>query len=192
MCGAEKQSQSVRAHEGVVGSRKSQRTPGFTWNSGTCIVYNSHVTCSKSSFSLTMVTPTSHFLAFHWLCCLLPIGYLPKPVSVGVGICHHHRIKTRPQVKVIFQYLRPDTPVSTCTVFTGPVGMVTFRQSPCWYYPWVDPAISTSTDTKHLGTWWHFGDHTGFINLSVNNIPRIHTRRLRLYIAQKLYVFTDN
>ena len=47
------------------------------------IVYNSHVTCSNSSFSLTMVTPTSHFFAFHWLCCLFPIGYLPKPGSVA-------------------------------------------------------------------------------------------------------------
>ena len=25
-----------------------------------------------------MVTPTSHFFAFHWLCWLLPIGYLPE------------------------------------------------------------------------------------------------------------------
>ena len=39
------------------------------------IVYNFHMTCSNSSFSLTMVMPTSHFSAFPWLCCLLPIGY---------------------------------------------------------------------------------------------------------------------
>ena len=44
-------------------------------NSGTYIVYNSHVTYSNSSFSLVMVTPKSHFFVFHWLqfmsmCCL--------------------------------------------------------------------------------------------------------------------------
>ncbi len=96
LCGAEKQSQRVRAHGGAVGRRKSQWTTDFSRNSGTYIVYNSHVTCSNSSFSLTMVTPTSHFFAFHWLCCLLPIGYLPKPSSVGVRICHYHRIQRRP------------------------------------------------------------------------------------------------
>ena len=179
MCGVEKQSPRVRAHEGVVGRRKSQWTTDFSRNSGTYIVYNSHVTCSNFSFPLNMVTPMSHFFAFHWLCCLLPIGYLPKPGSVGVRICHDHRIQPRPQVKVIFRYLRPDAPVLTSIVFTTPVGMVTFRQSPCWYYPWADAAVSSSSDTQHLWTWWHFGDHAGLINLSVNNIRRIHTRRSR-------------
>ena len=89
----------VRAHGGAVGRRKSQWTTDFSRNSGTYIVYNSHVTCSNSSFSLTIVTPTSHFFAFHWLCCLLPIGYLPKPSSVGVRICHYHRIWPRPQFR---------------------------------------------------------------------------------------------
>ena len=134
---------------------------------------------NNSSFSLTMVTPTSHFFAFHWLCCLLPIGYLPKPGSVGVRTCHYQRIQPRPQVKVIFRYIRPGAPFSTSTVFIAPVGMVTFRQSPCWYYPWADTAASTSSDTQHLWTWWHFGDHTGLINLSVNNIRRVHTRMSR-------------
>ena len=83
----------------------------FSRNSGTYIVYNSHVTCSNSSFSLTMVMPTSHFFAFHWLCCLLPIGYLPKPRSVGVCIYHYHRIQRRP--------LFGDFPISStgCTCF---------------------------------------------------------------------------
>ena len=97
LCGAEKQLLIVRAHEGVVGRRKSQSTTDFSGNSGTYIVYNSHVTCSNSSFSLTMFKPISHFFAFYWLCCLLPIGYLPKPGSVGVRICHHHRIQPRPR-----------------------------------------------------------------------------------------------
>ena len=113
LCGAEKQSQRISTHEGTVGRQKSQWTTNFSRNSGTYIVYNSHVTCSNSSFSLTMVTHTSHFFVFHWLCCLLPIGYLPKPGSVGVRISHNHRIQPRPQVKVIFRYLRLDAPVST-------------------------------------------------------------------------------
>ena len=150
LCGAEKESQRVHAHEGVVGRWKSQWATGFSRNLGAYIVYNSHVTSSNSSFSLTMVTPMFHFFAFHSLCCLLLIGYLPKPGSVGVRICHYHQIQPRPQVKVIFQYLWPDAPVSTSTVFTAPVGMVTFRQSPCWYYPWADAAVSTSSDTQHL------------------------------------------
>ena len=73
---------------------------------------------------------------------------------------------TTPTVQVIFRYRRPDAPVFNITT----VGMVTFRQSPCWYYPWADIILSTSSDTQHLWTWWHFGDHTGLINLSVNNI----------------------
>ena len=179
LCGAEKQSQKVRAHEGVVGRRKSQWTTDFSRNSGTYLVYNTHVTCSNSSFSLTMVTPSSHFFAFHWLCCLLPIGYLPKADSVGVRICYYHRIQLRPKVKLIFRYLRLDAPVSKSTVFTAPVGIVPFRQSLRWYYPRADAAVSKSSDTQHLWTWWHFGDHAGLINLSVNNIRRVHTRRSR-------------
>ena len=167
-----KQSQRVRAHRGAVGRRTSQWTTDFSRNSGTYIVYNSHVTCSNSSFLLTMVTPTSHFFAFHWLCCLFPIAqarfcgrtYLPLSPN-----------STTPTVQVIFRYLRPDAPVFNITT----VGMVTFRQSPCWYYPWADIILSTSSDTQHLWTWWHFGDYTGLINLSVNNIRRIHTRRSR-------------
>ena len=158
LCKAEKQSHRVRAHEGVVGRRKSQWTTDFSENSGTYIVYNSHVTCSNSSFLLTMVMPMSHFFAFHWLCCLLPHWLLAQ-----AQFCGRMHLP----------------PTSTSTVFTAPVGMVTFRQSPCWYYPWADAAVSTSTDTQHLWTWWHFGDHAGLINLSVNNIRQIHTCRSR-------------
>ena len=177
MCGAEKQSQRVRAYGGAVGRRKSQWTTDFSRNSGTYIVNNSHVTCSNSSFSLTTVTPTSHFFDFHWLCCLLPIGYLPKPGSVGVRICHYHRIRPRQQFRRFSDTFDRMHLSSISTVFTAPVGIVTFRQSPCWYYPWADVVVSTSSDSQHLWTWWHFGDHTGLINLSVNNISRVHTRR---------------
>ena len=111
------------------------------------------MTCSNSSFLLTMVTLTSHFFTFHWLCCLLPIGYLPKPSSVSIRVCHHHRIQPHQQVKVIFRYL------------------------------WPDAAVSTSTGTQHLWTWWHFGDHAGLINLICQQIRYIHTRRSRQYIT---------
>ena len=140
LCGAEKQSQWVRAHEGA----------DFSRNSGTYIVYNYHVTCSNSSFSLTMVTPTSHFFAFHWLCSLLPIGSLSEPGSLGVRICHYHRIRPRPQFRWYSDIFDRMHLFSTSTVFTAPVGMVTF--GPCWYYHWVDVAVSTYSDTQHLIT----------------------------------------
>ena len=86
---------------------------------------------------------------------------------------------TTPTVQVIFRYLRPDAPVFNITT----VGIVRFRQSPCWYYPWADIILSTSSDTQYLWTWWYFGDHTSLINLSVNNIRHIHIRRSRWYIT---------
>ena len=154
--------------------RETDEPVKFSRNLGTYIVYNSHVTCSNSSFLLTMVTPTSHFFDFHWLCCLLPIGYLPKPGFVGVRICHYHRIQPRPPFRWFSDIFDRTHLFSTSTVFITTVGMVKFWQSPCWYYPWVDVVVSTSSD---LWTWWHFGDLTGLINLSVKNICRIHTRR---------------
>ena len=179
LCGTEKQSQRVRTRGGAVGRWKSQWTTDFNRNSGTYIVYNSHVTCSNSSFSLTMVTPTSHFFAFYWLCCLLPIGYLHKPGSVGVHICHYHWIQPRPPFRGFYDIFNWMHLCSTSTVFTAPLCMVTFQQSPCWYYPSADEAVTTSSDTQHLWTWWHFGNHTSLINLSFNNIRRIHTHRSR-------------
>ena len=106
-----KQSQRVGAHGGAVGRRKSLWTTDFSWNSETYIVYNSHVTCSNSSFSLTMVMHTSHFFAFYWLCCLLPIVYLPKSGSVGVRICHYHWIQRR----LLFRWFSESSP--GCTFF---------------------------------------------------------------------------
>ena len=85
---------------------------------------------------------------------------------------------TTPTVQVIFRYLRPGAPVFNITT----VSMVTFRQSPYWYYPWADVVMSRSSDTQYLWTWWHFGDHTGLINLSVNNIHRIHVNILQYYM----------
>ena len=112
-------------------------------------------------FSLVMLSASHWLLAQARFC-----GCTHLPLSPN---------STTPTVQVIFRYLRPDAPVFNITT----VGMVTFRQSPCWYYPWMDIILSTSSDTQHLWTWWHFGDHTGLINLSVNNIRHIHTRRSR-------------
>ena len=109
--------------------------------------------------------------ASHWLLAQVRFcGRTHLPLSPN---------STTPTIQVIFRYLLPDAPVFNITT----VGMVTFRQSPCWYYPWADIILSTSSDTQHLWTWWHFGDHTGLINLSVNNIRRIPTRRSRSYIT---------
>ena len=77
--------------------RRESEEPVNNWlyqNSGTCIVYNSHVTCSNPSFSLVMVTPTSHFFILHWLqftsmCSLFPIHYLLKLTSKGRRICYY-------------------------------------------------------------------------------------------------------
>ena len=131
LCGAEKQSQRVCAHEGVVGRRKSQWTTDFSRNSGTYILYNSHVTRSNSFFSLTMVTPTSHLFAFHWLCCLFPIGYLPK---------FHGRTHLPPSPNSATSTGQGDIPISSagCTCFnthryTAPVGIMAFQLS-YWSY----------------------------------------------------------
>ena len=75
LCGAEKQSKRIREHGGAVGRRKSQWTTDFSRNSGTYIVYNSHVTCSNSSFSLPMATSHS-FVTHATSLSLFSIGYV--------------------------------------------------------------------------------------------------------------------
>ena len=90
-CVEQKSNRREFTHEGVVGSRKSLWTTDFSQN----IVYNSHVTCSNSSFSLVMATPTSYFFVFHWLqftpiCWLFPIGYLRKPTYCEVPGSHFY------------------------------------------------------------------------------------------------------
>ena len=112
-------------------------------------------------FSLVMLSASHWLLAQAWFC-----GRTHLPLSPN---------STTPTVQVIFRYLRSDAPVFNITT----VCMVTFRQSPSWYYPWADIILSTSSDTQPLWAWWHFRDHTGLINLSINNIRRIHTRRSR-------------
>ena len=53
-------------------------------------------------------TGTDSSRLWHLVKFLFDVHLLP----VCVSICHHHRIQPRPQVNVIFRYLRPDVPVS--------------------------------------------------------------------------------
>ena len=135
MCGAEKQSQRVRVHDGVVGLRKSQWTTDFSQNSGIYIVYNSHVTCSNSSSSLVMVTPTSYFV-FHWLpftsmCCfffhwlLTQVHFYGRTyLSQVTEFYHVHRSRwysDNPLVDIIFSRRK----LSTTSAGHGDVPVIT-------------------------------------------------------------------
>ena len=148
LCGAEKQSQRVCAHKGVVRRRKNQWTTDFSRNSGTYIVYNSHVTSSNSSFSLTMVTPTSHFFAFHWLCCLLPLATYPSPV--------------------LWMYAS-----ATITEFNHVHSSGWYSNIFDWMHLFQHPPYS-----QHLWAWWHFGNHLVDIileQMQLSQHPLIHS-----------------
>ena len=176
-----KQSQRVRAHGGAVGRRTSQWTTDFSRNSGTYIVYNSHVTCSNSSFSLTMVMPTSQFFTFHWLCCLLPIGYLPKPGSVGVRICHYHRIWRRP----LFRWF----PISStwCTRFQhNNCGHSDISAITLWYHAWADIILSTSSDTQHLWTRTFRWSHQSYQSICQQHPPYSHPQVTLIYYIKSV------
>ena len=94
----------------------------------TYIFYNTHMTCSNSSFLLSMVTPTSHFFAFHWSCCLFPIGYfcrrtylppsLNSTTSIGQGY-----------ILLITLLILSSAGCSCLNIHrcTAPVDMITFR-----------------------------------------------------------------
>ena len=124
--------------------RRESEEPGdncFSQNSGTYTVYNSHVTCSNYSFSLVMVTPTSHFFAFHWLqftsmCCLFPIGYLPKPTSMGGRIC--------------LLSLSSTTSIGLGDIPIIPLLILSSVGWSCQQHP---PIHNTCR------TWWHSGNH---------------------------------
>ena len=140
----------VRTHEGVVGSRKRQWTTDFNQNFGTYIVYNSHVTCSNSSFSLVMVMPTSHFFVFHWLqftsmCCLFSIGNLPKPTSLGRRICYH-------------------SPSSTTSIDEAVNNIHRYNNN----------------NNNTCRVWRHSSNHSDFITVSVNNIRHVQHLQVTL------------
>ena len=131
---------TVRAHEGIVGRWKSQWTTDFSQNSRTYIVYNSHVTYSNSSFSLTMVMHTSCFplvmLFVPHFCGWTHLSpSLNSTTSIGEG-----------DILIITLLILSSARCSCLNIrwYTAPVGMVTFCQSPCWYYPQLDATVSTS------------------------------------------------
>ena len=118
----------------------------------------------------------------HWLLAQAPF--------CGVHICHHHRIQPCPSN--LTTSTGPQISSGGCTCFnihryTAPVGMVTFRQSPCWYYYlWPDAAVSTSNDTQTLWAWWHSGDHTDLINLCLQHPLYSHLQVTLIYYRNYL------
>ena len=117
LCRAEKQLLRVRAHEGAVGRWKSQWTTDF-----------SHMTCSNSSFSLTMVTPRLTSLLFIGYVVCFPLATCPSLVlwayaSATITEFNH-------------AHSSGDIPISStgCTCFQHP--------------PY----------SQHLCAWWNFGN----------------------------------
>ena len=172
MCGAEKQSQRVRAHGGAVGRWTSQWTTDFSRNSGTYIVYNSHVTCRNSSFSLTMVMHTSHFFAFHWVVCF-PLATFPSPVLWAYASATVTEFNDA--------HCSGDFPISS-------TGCTSFQHNNCGHGDisaiiWL---ILSLSGYNHVNILWYTatvnmmtfrGSHWSY--QSVNNIHRIYSRRSR-------------
>ena len=155
-CVEQKSNRREFAHmKGSLGIRREWWTTDFSQNLGTFIVYNSHMTCSNSSFSLVMVTSMSHFFVFHWLqftsmCCLFPIGYLPKPTSRGRHICHH-----------------------SLSLITS-IGQGDILKSPCWYYLCPGEAVNnTCWYNNTCRTWWHSGNPPPILSMYLSTISAV-------------------
>ena len=165
LCGAEKQSQRVCPHE-VVGKRKSQWTMNLhslqlsrDLQQFLFFVNYGYADVSLLCFPLVMLYASHWLLAQAWFC-----GHTPS-----VTITEFNHVHMSRWYSDIFDRMH---------LFEHPP--YSQHQWAWWHFgnP-LDVAVSTSTDTQHLWTWWHFGDHAALINLSVNNIRRIHTRRSR-------------
>ena len=63
------------------------------------------------SHSAVILSPTDSNCNYNSSCLCPGYIFVWRPPAAW-RICHHHRIQPRPQVKVIFRYLRPDAPVS--------------------------------------------------------------------------------
>ena len=163
---------SNRAHGGAVGRRKGQWTTDFSRNSGTYIVYNSHVTCCNSSFSLTIVTHTSHFFAFHWLLARF-CGRTHLPLSPN---------STTPTVQVIFWYLRPDAPVFNihrihCNCGHGDISAITLlilSLSGCSYVN----ILWYTTPVDMMTFWW---SHRSYQCICQQHLPYSHLQVTLIY-----------
>ena len=73
------------------------------------------VTSPQSASWFSRLSPTDSYCSWNsnWLKPSVAPGYIIVwHPSASCGRTHLHRIQQRPQVKVIFRYLRPDAPVS--------------------------------------------------------------------------------
>ena len=149
MCGAEKQSQRVRAHEGVVGRRKSQWTIDSSQNSGTYIVYNSRMTCSNSFFFIGYGYAHVSLLCFPLVMLFVPHWLLAQAHFYG-------RTHLQPSLS------------STTSIGQGhiPIIPLLILFSVRW------------SDTQLLWVWWHFGYHfvySIFGRMQLSQHPPIHS-----------------
>ena len=113
--------QRVRTHEGVVGRRRSQWTNNFSQNSGTYVVYNSHVTGINSSFSLVMLFVPHWLLAQAHFCGQTYLPPSPNTTtSIGQG-----------DVPIITLLILSSAGCSCLNIrrYTAPVGMMTIQWS---------------------------------------------------------------
>ena len=142
-------------------SWKSQWTTDFSQNSGTYIVYDSHVTCSNSSFSLfrdyayvlllcfPLVTVHVHVLLVpHWLLVQAQFyGRTYPPPFAEFNHVHRSRWYSDNHLVDIIGRMKLST---------------------------------TSTVFNTCRTWWHSGNHSDLINVSVNNIRCVQHLQVRL------------
>ena len=104
-------------------------------HSGTYIVYNSQVTCSNSSFPLTMVYAYvfTSLLSIGYIACS-PLATCPSPLLLGGCIYHH-------------------SPNSTTSTDHGDIPIITLlilSSAGC--------SCLNIRDTQNLWAWWHCGD----------------------------------
>ena len=189
-------------HEEVVGSRKSQWTTNLSQNLGTYIVYNAHVTCSNSCFSLVMVMPMPHFFVFHWLqflsmSCLFPIGYLSKPTFMGGLICHHLLSST-------MSIGQGDIPIITLLILSSarqscqqhllcstPAGHGDILVITLLILSLVDEAVNNNSWYNNTcRAWWHSCNNFNLNNVSVNNIHCVqHLQVMLIYYTSTPSLF---
>ena len=179
MFGAEKQLQRVRAHEGDV--RKWKASEQLTLAKIRDHIESTTLTWPSAIPLLRWVwlrpCLTSLFFIGYVVCSLL--ATYPSPLlwaDASATITEFNHVQGLGDILII-TFLILSSAGWICLYIrrnTAHVVMVTFRQSPCWYYPRPDAAVSTSTDTQHLGH---------------NDIPVI-TPIISMYLSTTSVVFT--
>ena len=110
--------------------------------------------------------------ASHWLLAQARFcGCMHLPLSPN---------STTPTVQVIFRYLQPDAPVFSIIT----VGMVTFHQSPCWYYPWADIILSTSWYTALVDMTFRWS-HRSYQYICQQHPPYSYPQVMLIYYTCK-------